>query len=146
MKKFLKFALFLLPWFISGLFLKNLNFYKSLNLPFFAPPNWLFAFIWPILYLLIAISIYNVDSKGFTQEYKKYLLLNYLFNQAFTIFFFNFKSLTLGFIADILTLVTAYFLFEETKKIDKKTSYLLIPYLIWLIFASILITTILFMN
>jgi len=126
--------------------MKNVGFYKTLNLPFFAPPTWLFPVAWSIIYILIAISIYKISEKNFSKNYKLYLILNYIFNQSFTIFFFNFKSITLGFISCILTLLTAYFLYEETKKIDKKTSYLLIPYLVWLIFASLLSTTILFMN
>ena len=146
MKKILKFLLFLLPWFISALFMGNNSFYKTLNLPFFAPPSWIFPVVWPILFILIAISIYKISEIGFTDEYKKYLILNYILNQSFTIFFFNFKSITLGFISCILTLLTAYFLYDETKKIDKKTSFYLIPYLIWLVFASLLSTAILFMN
>ena len=146
MKKILKFILFLAPWFLSTLFMSNVGFYKTLNLPFFAPKPLIFAIVWPILYILIAISIYRISNIGFTNNYKKFLILNYVFNQSFTIFFFNLKSITLGFVVSILSLLTAYFLYDETKKIDKKSSYFLIPYLIWLIFASILSTTILFMN
>ena len=146
MKKFFKFLLFLLPWFLSSLFMENTAFYKTLNLPFFAPPGWVFPIVWPILYVLIAISIYKISEIGFTYQYKNFLILNYFLNQSFTIFFFNFKSIVLGFTSSLLTLLTAYFLYDETKKIDKKTSYLLIPYLVWLLFASILSTTILFMN
>ena len=146
MKKIFKFALFFIPWFISSFFMGNAAFYKTLNLPSFAPPTWIFPVIWTILYILIAISIYKVSEINFNNDYKKYLILNYIANQSFTIFFFNFKSITLGFVACILTLLTGYFLYDETKKIDKKTSCLLIPYLIWLSFASILSTFILFMN
>ena len=59
MKKIIKYISILLPWFIGGLLFKtNSIFYKSLNKPFFAPPGYLFAIIWPILYILIALSIY----------------------------------------------------------------------------------------
>ena len=146
MKKIFKFLLFLLPWFLSSLFMKNVNFYKSLNLPFFAPPPILFAIVWPILYLLIAISIYKISKIGFSKEYKYFLIANYIFNQSFTFLFFYLKSIILGTLSSILSLITAIFLFLETKKSDKKTSYLLIPYLIWLIFASILSISILFLN
>ena len=71
MKKLLKFLLFLLPWFISGLFMGNPSFYKTLNLPFFAPPTWIFPVVWPILYILIAISIYKISNYGFSNNYKK---------------------------------------------------------------------------
>ncbi len=146
MKKIFKFLLFLLPWFLSSLFMKNVNFYKSLNLPFFAPPPILFAIVWPILYLLIAISIYKISKIGFSEKYKYFLIANYIFNQSFTFLFFNLKSIILGTLSSILSLITAIFLFLETKKSNKKTSYLLIPYLIWLIFASILSISILFLN
>ena len=146
MKKIFKFLLFLLPWFLSSLFMRNVNFYKSLNLPFFAPPPILFAIVWPILYLLIAISIYKISKIGFSKEYKYFLITNYIFNQSFTFLFFNLKSIILGTLSSILSLITAIFLFLETKKSNKKTSYLLIPYLIWLIFASILSISILFLN
>ena len=76
MKKFFKFLLYLLPWFISGLFMKNVAFYKTLNLPSFAPPPIVFPIAWTILYILIAISIYNVSKEGFNDNYKKYLILN----------------------------------------------------------------------
>ena len=146
MKKIFKFLLFLLPWFLSSLFMRNVNFYKSLNLPFFAPPPILFVIVCPILYLLIAISIYKISKIGFSKEYKYFLISNYIFNQSFTFLFFNLKSIILGTLSSILSLITAIFLFLETKKINKKTSYLLIPYLIWLIFASILSISILFLN
>ena len=146
MKKISEFLLFLLPWFLSSLFMRNVNFYKSLNLPFFAPPPILFAIVWPILYLLIAISIYKINKIGFSKEYKYFLITNYIFNQSFTFLFFNLKSIILGTLSSILSLITAIFLFLETKKSNKKTSYLLIPYLIWLIFASILSISILFLN
>ncbi len=146
MKKIFKFLLFLLPWFLSSLFMRNVNFYKSLNLPFFAPPPILFAIVWPILYLLIAISIYKISKIGFSEKYKYFLIANYIFNQSFTFLFFNLKSIILGTLSSILSLITAIFLFLETKKSNKKTSYLLIPYLIWLIFASILSISILFLN
>lgn len=146
MKKIFKFLLFLLPWFLSSLFMKNVNFYKSLTLPFFAPPPILFAIVWPILYLLIAISIYKISKIACSKEYKYFLIANYIFNQSFIFLFFNLKSIILGTLSSILSLITAIFLFLETKKIDKKTSYLLIPYLIWLIFASILSISILFLN
>lgn len=125
----------------------NTSFYNNLNQPFFAPPPWLFAVVWPILYFLIALSIYIIYTRfGFTQKYKITLILNYIFNQSFTLLFFNLESIILGFISTILTLITAILLFKETYSINKKTSYLLIPYIIWLIFASILSFSILILN
>lgn len=147
MKKFFIFLLSFIPWFLSSLFMSNTTFYKSLELPIFAPPSWLFAVVWPILYFLIAFSIYIVYTRfGFSDKYKYTLILNYIFNQSFTLLFFNLENIILGTISTILTLITAILLYKETNELNKKTSYLLIPYILWLIFASILSISILFLN
>lgn len=147
MKKFFIFLLSFIPWFLSSLFMSNTTFYKSLELPIFAPPSWLFAVVWPILYFLIAFSIYIVYTRfGFSDKYKYTLILNYIFNQSFTLLFFNLENIILGAISTILTLITAILLYKETNELNKKTSYLLIPYILWLIFASILSISILFLN
>lgn len=147
MKKFFIFLLSFIPWFLSSLFMSNTTFYRSLELPIFAPPSWLFAVVWPILYFLIAFSIYIVYTRfGFSDKYKYTLILNYIFNQSFTLLFFNLENIILGAISTILTLITAILLYKETNELNKKTSYLLIPYILWLIFASILSISILFLN
>ena len=78
MKKFLKFIIILIPWFIGGLiFSTDSIFYKGLNKPTFAPPGILFPIVWTILYILIAISIYLIfkDNKlKDTNSYNKTLL------------------------------------------------------------------------
>ena len=104
MKKIFLFIISLLPWFLSGLFMGNNDFYKTLNLPFFALPSWGYGIVWTILYILIAISIYLVYSKYSIKETKNYniaLILNYIFNQLYTILFFNFESLFLSFIVSL---------------------------------------------
>ena len=85
MKNILKFIIILIPWFISGLFFQNqTSFYESLNLPFFAFPNYLYGIIWTILYLLITISIFKIQ-KEYTisqaKQYYKILLIKYVINQ-----------------------------------------------------------------
>ena len=64
-KKFLVYLLFLLPWFISNLLFKiDTAYYQSLNRPWFAPPPIIFGIVWPILYALIAYSIYKTWSNS----------------------------------------------------------------------------------
>ena len=70
-KKFFVYLLFLVPWFISALIFKSdSSYYYSLNLPWFAPPPIIFAIVWPILYTLIAYSIYKVLPNS-SSNYKK---------------------------------------------------------------------------
>ena len=150
MKKILKFLMFLLPWFIGGLlFRSDTIFYKSLNKPAFAPPSIVFPIVWTILYILIAISIYLIykdNSYKNTAEYNKTLLINYFSNQVFSFLFFTLKSPFLALIDTFIVLISSLFLYYESKNLNKTSSRLLIPYIIWNIFATILIIFIFFMN
>lgn len=145
MKKFLKYLFILIPWFIGGLlWSSDSTFYKGLNKPFFAPSGIIFAIIWPILYILISLSIYKIENKN--KDYLKALIINYFSNQIFSFFFFTIKSPFIAMIDTIIVLISSLFLYNETKKENNKASLLLIPYIIWNIFACILIITIYFMN
>lgn len=150
MKKILKFLMFLLPWFIGGLlFRSDTIFYKSLNKPAFAPPSIVFPIVWTILYILIAISIYLIykdNSYKNTPEYNKTLLINYFSNQVFSFLFFTLKSPFLALIDTVIVLISSLFLYYESKELNKISAKLLIPYIIWNIFAAILIISIFFMN
>lgn len=150
MKKILKFILILIPWFIGGFIFKtDTYFYNSINKPFFAPSPIVFPIVWSILYLLIAISVYKVYNKNNIKDissYNKSLLINYFSNQVFTYLFFTIKSPFIAFIDTLIVLISSLFLYNESKKIDKQSAYLLIPYIIWNIFATILIISIYFLN
>ncbi len=150
MKKIITFLAILFPWFLGGLlFSRNTSFYQSLQLPFFAPPGFLFPIIWTILYILIAISIYKayqIYHFGTLKSYNKSLLCNYILNQLFPFFFFTLENIFLGFVDSVATLITSLFVYYETKEIDKKASKFLLPYIYWCLFACILCITIYFMN
>ena len=145
-KKTVKYLLCLLPWFISSLIFKiDTNYYKGLKLPFFAPPTIIFPIIWTILFILISISIYKtIDNSN--NNYKLYLLINYISNQLYTFCFFSIKNNFLAFIDCLIVLISSVYLYKETKSIDNKSSKYLTSYLIWNLFATILSLTILIMN
>lgn len=145
MKKILRYLGFLLPWFIGGIIFKvDTTFYKSLNKPSLAPPGYLFAIIWPILYILIALSIYKMKDKN--KDYLKALIINYFSNQIFNFFFFTIKSPFIAMIDTIIVLISSLYLYLETKKDNSLSSKLLIPYIIWNIFATYLIISVYIMN
>lgn len=146
LKNFLSFLLFLLPWFISSILVKNdSTYYYSLNLPWFAPPPIIFAIVWPILYILISYSIYKTYNKS-TTNYKIYLIINYLANQLFTFCFFTLKNNFLALVDVIIILISSLYLYVETKVIDNDNKWYLIPYIIWNVFALILVFTVFIMN
>ena len=143
---FIKYLLFLLPWFISSILFKSSTiYYESLSLPFFAIPSYLFGIVWTILYILISISIFMVYENS-NKEYKKYLLINFISNQLFTFFFFTLRNNFLSLIDVIITLISAIYLYNETKIQNKKASYFLIPYIVFSIYALLLILSVNLLN
>ena len=150
MKRLFTFILVLLPWFISGLlFSSNLDFYNIINKPPFALPNFLFGPVWTILYILVAISVTILIYSNYIRyekDYLKALISNYIFNQLYLFCFFSLKSPFLGFIDTVLIFITSLFLYYETKELNKKAAYLLLPYVFFNIYAVILSLSIYFLN
>ncbi len=149
MKKILLFLGCLIPWFLGALFAMDTSFYRTINLPSFAPKPIVFGIVWPILYILIALSIYRIIKEyGLKQnkEYSHILLANYIFNQLYPFLFFKLRSLFLSFVDTTALLLSTLFLYYETKSLDSKGSKMLLPYLFWNVFALILSITIYFIN
>ena len=149
-KKLLLFIVCLVPWFLSSLLPADYNYYKTIKLPFFAPPTWFYGIFWTIVYIFIAISIVCVINtygyKGLSKSYKISLLVNYLFNQSYIITGFILKNNFLGFVSCLGTFISLLFLYNETYIINCKCYKYLIPYFILSAFASILSFTIYIIN
>lgn len=138
-KNVVRFLIYLLPWFISSIIFRvDTSFYDSINKPFFAPPGIIFPIVWTILYILIAIGLYNNKNKSI--EYYKSLIINYFSNQIYTFLFFVIKSPFIAFIDTLVVLISSLFLYNETK------SKWFIPYVIWNVFATILSLSVYLLN
>ena len=133
---------------LSALLTKgNMDISSEIN-TLITPPKILFPIVWSILYILMGISSYIIYKSN--SRYRKDALLIYvcqlIVNFFWSIFFFNFRNFLLSFIwiigLDILVILMIYYFY----KIDKKASLLQIPYLLWLIFASILTYQIYILN
>ena len=150
LKKILIYILCLAPWFIINLIPLNYNYFNEIKTPFFTPPKLFYPIAWTIIYILISITIYSIVTsykfKEIPKSYKITLLINYLFNQSYTLVFFGLKNQFLGFISCLGTLISTLFLYEETSLLETKKKYLLIPYILLSIFATILSATIFLIN
>ncbi len=148
-KKILTYILCLIPWFLATLFPFNIEFYHSLNLPFFTPPDAFYGIAWTITYIFIALSIYKIITNYRLEDLKRYfkiLIINYLFNQSFTLVFFSLENTFLGFISCLGTFISTLFLYEETTNLDEKSTKYLNPYVLLSLFATILSLTIYLLN
>lgn len=119
------------------------TWYATLNKPFFSPPNFVFGPVWTTLYFLMGVSLYLVWMK------KKSLTIFWIqlfFNVTWSLVFFGLKNPLLAFI-NIIFLWTAIFLtIKHFFRISKLAAYLLVPYLLWVSFASILNLAIVILN
>lgn len=144
------FIFILLLWLLSGfIFRVNGDFYSTLKLPSFSLNGSTISIIWFIIYIFISISILILIKKVNIFRNKDYLyilIINYLSNQLFLYFFFYLMSPFLGLAITIINYLSTIFLFIETYKLSKKSSYFLIPYLIYGTYALILMSSIYFMN
>ena len=116
--------------------------YDSLRLPPLSPPNQRFGIIWPIMYALMGIAFYLVIRENADARLKRTAVTFYIIQLVLNIFwspvFFGgdaFIAASVIIIAmDILVAITMrYFL-----AVRRAAGYLLIPYLIWLLFATYL--------
>jgi tryptophan-rich sensory protein len=126
------------------------SWYQNLNKPFFNPPNWVFGPVWTALYIMMGISAFLIWQKGLNIHTVKIALLFFiiqlLLNAIWTPLFFGLKSPTLAF-ADIILLWFAIVVtMVKFYSISKPASFLLIPYLLWVTFASVLNFSIVLLN
>ena len=98
-------------------------------------PGWIFPVVWSILYILMGISSYLVrDNEEDINIYKTNLVVNL----AWTFIFFTFNMKILAFLWILLLIAIVIYMIYKFFKVNKLAAYLQIPYLIWLVFASIL--------
>ncbi|HRY36285.1 MAG TPA: tryptophan-rich sensory protein [Candidatus Magasanikbacteria bacterium] len=135
------------------------GWYTTLVKPSFNPPSWVFGPVWTILFIMMGVAFaliwMNKQGNWFTRLFKKEHFRQWAFTAYFvqltlnvfwSIFFFGLHNPLLAFI-DIVFLWFAiatniYFFY----KINKTAGYLLIPYLLWVSFASVLNLTIVLIN
>ena len=104
--------------------------YSNLNTPLLAPPGWLFPIVWTLLYILMGISSYF----NALIVYSFQLFINF----CWPLFFFNLHNYFLSLMILIALILTVIYMLIIFKKINPKSFYLNIPYILWLFFASYL--------
>ncbi len=118
------------------------NWYVYLVKPSFNPPNTIFGPVWTILYTLMGIALYFVWVKGYQKpKIKKAVLLFMLHlgvNALWSIVFFGLKNVGGAFYIIVLLWIMIVVLMNLFWSIDKRSTYLLIPYLLWVSFATLL--------
>jgi tryptophan-rich sensory protein len=118
------------------------TWYATLNKPSFNPPNWLFAPVWTLLYILMGIAAGLVWAKGFYHVWVKtalyYFGFQLLFNALWSIVFFGFQEPFWALLVILVLLILILLTIKSFKIVSRPAAYLLLPYLLWVSFAMVL--------
>ncbi len=126
------------------------SWYQTINKPSFNPPNSIFGPVWTILYIMIGISLYLVWNSNADKKLKRktyYIFGAQLFlNFLWSILFFGNNLISLAFVEILLLWIAILLNIIFAYKISKTAGILLIPYLLWVSFASFLNYSIMVLN
>jgi tryptophan-rich sensory protein len=118
------------------------DWYLTLNKPSFNPPSWIFAPVWTVLYIMMGVAAGLVWAKGFYHVWVKTALYHFgfqlLFNALWSIVFFGFKNPFWALLVILTLLILILFTIKWFKVVSRPAAYLLIPYLLWVCFATVL--------
>jgi tryptophan-rich sensory protein len=118
------------------------GWYVSLNKPALTPPNWVFAPVWIALYLMMSLSLYLVWQKGTDKwEVREGMLLfgvQLILNSLWSIAFFGMHTPLYGLFVIVALLAAISLTIARFWSISRPAAWLLVPYLLWVGFASYL--------
>jgi len=127
------------------------TWYPTLIKPIFNPPNWIFAPVWTILYIMMGVAgglIWNsIDTEN--ERVKKafaFFIIQLALNALWSYLFFGLQNPLLALLEIIVLWLLIFETYLQFKSIDKTAGLLLIPYLAWVSFASILNASIWWLN
>lgn len=115
--------------------------YTSLNKPFFQPPNWLFGPVWIILYLMMGIALFLLWQNGpkpFSAPVWWFFAMQLVLNTLWSALFFGLKSPGTALMEIVLLWLAIFLTILPLHAISKTAFWLMIPYLAWVSFASLL--------
>ncbi len=129
---------------IGGLFTSQTipTWYQTIKKPAFTPPNWIFGPVWTLLYLLMGIALYLVWKSAAPGKAKAlavfFFFAQLALNVLWSFLFFFLKNPLAGFIDIIvlwISILVTILLFYPLSKVG---ALLLVPYILWVTFASVL--------
>jgi len=125
------------------------TWYATLVKPALNPPAWIFGPVWTLLYILMGVASYLIWEKRKQQGAKTFLIayvVSLILNFLWSLVFFGGHQTLAAAVIVILLWGTIVGLIITAMKIDKLASYLLIPYLLWVSFATYLNIAIFLLN
>jgi translocator protein len=118
------------------------TWYAGLNKPSFTPPNWLFAPAWITLYAMMAVAAFLIWRKGLNNAAIKtalvYFVVQLILNAAWSWIFFGLKLPLAAFLEILALWIMILITTLKFRAIAPTAAIVMIPYLIWVSYASVL--------
>lgn len=136
-------------WLGSVLTIDGVNgWYQTIKKPSFNPPNTIFAPVWSVLYLMMAVSLYYVLKSHHSNKKLAIVIfmVQLVLNVLWSLLFFKLHLVGLALMDMILMLVLMISYYFIVKPIKPIAAYLFIPYIAWVAFATVLTASIWSLN
>ena len=151
--KFISFILFFIitysASFIGGMVTISFKepWYSELIKSNYNPPDWIFAPVWTTLYFMMTLAIWFFwDSKNRDMNTIYIYFIHIIFNTTWSIVFFGLHQILLALIVLIVLIILIIILILRFKRVNLVSYYLMIPYLLWTLYALFLNFNLLILN
>ncbi|PTM97603.1 TspO/MBR family protein [Mycoplana dimorpha] len=122
------------------------EWYASLNKPSFTPPNWVFAPVWTVLYIVIAIAGWRCWVRDRNSIAMKLWFVQMALNFLWSPVFFGAHQPGLALVVVIAALAAVLAFIATAWKRDRVAAILFLPYAAWTAFATALTAGVVVMN
>ena len=151
--KFISFILFLIitysASFIGGMATISFKepWYSKIIKSNYNPPDWIFAPVWTTLYLMMTLAIWFFwHSKNRDMNTIYIYFIHIVFNTTWSIVFFGLHQILFALIILLILIFLIVILFIRFKRVNLVSYYLMIPYLLWTLYALFLNFSLLILN
>lgn len=133
---------------ISGFLVDTDGWYKQLEKPPLTPPGWVFGPVWSLLYLATGIALYLIWQSSDSNKQAAYGLFgtHLVLNASWTLLFFGLEQPWIALAVILALLVVIVLCIRRFASIHPWASWLFIPYLAWVSFATYLNAGIVWLN
>ncbi|MEL6986542.1 MAG: TspO/MBR family protein [Bacteroidota bacterium] len=126
------------------------TWFTTINKPSWNPPNWIFGPMWTTLYILMGCAAGIIWHQGWDKRVVKSALFIFaaqlMLNALWSILFFGMQNPTIAFVEIVVLLILIGLTAKRFHAIKPIAGYLMIPYLLWVAFATFLNFTIMNLN
>lgn len=137
------------PGIVGSTFGTDSTWYRSLDLPAWQPPNWAFGVVWPVLYLLIGVALFVILIKVKSDRRLPVLrafIVQWVLNGAWSAVFFGLNMPLASLLVIAAMVVLVGYIILKVRGESPVASILLVPYLLWLLYATSLNLAIVVLN